>query len=104
MGGWMVRGSIIKNDSSTTSTSTSTTRGNPLVRLRWWNDTSNDGNDYGGKLVVHLALLSDAAGIVYYAVTAEAITTVAHVCALLMGAALYSLLAWANHTPRTNRD
>jgi hypothetical protein len=103
MAGWMVRAIVRRHNGPSTN--------NGCSSCELWNnniDSLNNGNDYCGKLVVHLALFSDAAGIVYYAVTAEAITTVAHVCALVMGATLYSLSVWANTTPppptRTNRE
>jgi hypothetical protein len=114
MAGWMVRDRWTRREAMVAARERrdgSSTRCNAVFRpLGWllWNGTASNENHYGycGRLVVHLALLSDAAGIVYYAVTAEAITTVAHVCALVMGAALYALCVWvANNTPRrTDRD
>lgn len=41
--------------------------------------------------LVALSLLCDAAGVLYYAATAPAITTVAHLCAIAMGMILYLL-------------
>jgi hypothetical protein len=109
MAGWMVRAIVRRQNGPSTNNNSTTAHGNAFLRLfggccscELWNnniDSLNNGNDYCGKLVVQLALFSDAAGIVYYAVTAEAITTVAHVCALVMGATLYSLSVWANTTP-----
>jgi hypothetical protein len=95
MAGWMVRAIAKENGCG------SATRDSPLFGW-WWNDDTFNHANHGscGKLVVHLALFSDTAGIVYYAVTAKAITTVAHVCALLMGATLYSLsVCGRNHAP-----
>jgi hypothetical protein len=42
-----------------------------------------------GILVV--PLLCNMGGMIYYAITAEAITTVAHICAVILGSALYYL-------------
>jgi hypothetical protein len=93
MAGWMVRDRRrtrreamvqARENRHGSHTSTSNTRCNVVFRpFAWlWNDAASDENHCGscGKLVVDLALLSGAAGIVYYAATAEAITTVAHVC------------------------
>jgi hypothetical protein len=51
-----------------------------------------------------LPLTCDAAGIIYYAVTAEAITTVAHGCALTMGAVLYWLSTRNSATTPSNDE
>ena len=50
------------------------------------------------SLVVGVLLLVDVATIVYYAITAEMITTVAHICALILGASLH---LWFSSRRRT---
>jgi len=50
--------------------------------------------DYSAYKVVKFVIGADCIGVLYYALIAEAITTVSHVCAVVLGIVLWGIFKW----------
>ena len=55
---------------------------------------NQEGSDYSADQVVKFVIGADCMVVLYYALIAEAITTIAHVCAIILGIVLWCIFKW----------